>query len=152
MATGILGSVGRKTESAAEASPWYADGLQFTCVENCGGCCTNHDDYAYVYLDRPTERRIARHLKLDLATFRKRFTELDDGTRVVRMDAPDCPFLDGKRCSIYPVRPLQCRTFPFWEENLSSPQRWKKLAAFCPGIDQGEHHSLRVIRETLDQS
>ena len=94
---------------------------------------------------------MAQHLGLDLATFRKRFTALDDGMRVLRMDSPDCPFLDGKRCSIYPVRPRQCRTFPFWEENLSSPGAWKKLTSFCPGIDDGEHHSLKVIREVLDE-
>ena len=139
------------TESS-EASPWYADGLKFVCVEDCGGCCTDHGDYTFIYVDRPTERRIARFLKLDLAGFRKRFTALDEGNRVLRMDAPDCPFLDGKRCSIYPVRPTQCRTFPFWGENLRSPRAWKKLAEFCPGIDRGEHHSLRVIRDTLDES
>lgn len=144
--------MGKKTDGPAAPTPWYAEGLRFTCVEDCGGCCTDHGDYSFVYLDRPTERRIARHLELDLATFRKRYTEIDEGHRVVRMDTPDCPFLAGKRCTVYPVRPAQCRTFPFWDENLSSPRAWKKLGEFCPGIDQGEHHSLRVIRETLEES
>lgn len=134
-----------------EETPWYADGLKFTCVDDCGGCCTDHGDYAFVYLDRATERRIAQFLGLDLATFRKRFTTLNEANRVLRVDSPDCPFLDGKRCSIYAVRPSQCRTFPFWEENLSSPEAWKKLAEFCPGIDTGEHHALRVIRDVLDE-
>ncbi|MEA2059310.1 MAG: YkgJ family cysteine cluster protein [Thermodesulfobacteriota bacterium] len=42
-------------------------------------------------------------------------------------------FLDHKgRCSIYPVRPKQCRTFPFWE---SFKYRKKEdLAHQCPGI------------------
>ena len=37
----------------------------------------------------------------------------------------DCVFLKEdpergrKTCSIYPVRPLQCRTWPFWPENLA---------------------------------
>jgi Fe-S-cluster containining protein len=140
-----------KTNRSSETSPWYADGLNFTCVEDCGGCCTDHGEYAFVYLDLPTERKIARHLELDLATFRERYTALDEGNRVLRMDTPDCPFLSGKRCTIYPARPAQCSTFPFWEENLSSPRAWKKLAKFCPGIDTGEHHSLRLIRETIDE-
>ena len=141
-----------KTNRSAALTPWDAGGLKFTCVEDCGGCCTDHGNYSFVYLDRPTERKIARFLELDLSTFRKRFTVLDEGNRALRMDTPDCPFLAGKRCKIYPVRPAQCRTFPFWEENLSSPRAWKKLAEFCPGIDQGEHYSLRLIRETLDES
>ena len=72
-----------KNKIAAPARPWYADGLRFECQPDCGACCTNHDDYSYVYLDRPTERKIARHLELDLATFRKRFTALDEGHRVL---------------------------------------------------------------------
>jgi Fe-S-cluster containining protein len=35
----------------------------------------------------------------------------------------DCIFLreaDGQRkCAIYPVRPSQCRTWPFWPSNLA---------------------------------
>jgi len=139
-----------KTNRSPALPRWYADGLKFTCVEDCGGCCTDHGSYSFVYLDRPTERKIARFLELDLAAFRKRFTVLDEGNRALRMDTPDCPFLSGKRCKIYPVRPAQCRTFPFWEENLSSPRAWKKLAEFCPGIDTGEHQSLRVIRDMLE--
>ncbi len=139
------------TNRSSETTPWYADGLNFTCVPDCGGCCTDHGEYSFVYLDRPTERKIARFLELDLATFRKRFTALDEGNRVLRMDTPACPFLSGKRCTIYAVRPTQCRTFPFWEENLSSPRTWKKLAQFCPGIDTGEHHSLRMIRKELEE-
>ena len=135
----------------AESPPWYEDGLKFSCVPECGGCCTDHDEYSLVYLSLKTERAIAGLLKLDLKTFRERYTQLDEGHRVLRMDTPDCPFLDGKRCSIYPVRPRQCRTFPFWEENLSSSRAWKKLVKFCPGIDSGEHNSLRVIRSVLDE-
>lgn len=135
----------------ADSTPWYEDGLNFTCAPDCGGCCTDHGEYTFVYLAAKDERAIARFLELDRETFRQRYTTLDEGHRVLRMDSPDCPFLDKKRCSIYPVRPRQCRTFPFWEENLSSPRTWKKLAKFCPGIDSGEHHSLRVIRKVLDE-
>ncbi len=39
--------------------------------------------------------------------------------------------LDKKACQIYPVRPKQCRTFPFWKhfnENI------KEVVKECPGI------------------
>ena len=40
----------------------------------------------------------------------------------------DCVFLQssrGKRgCAIYSVRPLQCRTWPFWSSNIDTPEDW----------------------------
>jgi Fe-S-cluster containining protein len=128
---------------------WYADGLRFECRPDCGACCTNHDDYSYVYLTEHDCKRLARHLKLTRAEFAARYTELDEGSPVLRMDRPDCPFLDGTRCGVYAARPTQCRTFPFWPENLTSPVRWERLGKFCPGIGHGEVRSLRVIRSCL---
>ncbi len=50
----------------------------------------------------------------------------------------DCIFLqraDGKAtCGIYPVRPMQCRTWPFWEMNLQTPAAWTHAASRCPGM------------------
>ena len=77
---------------------------------------------------------------------------IDDGSRVLRMDQPDCPFLEGSRCGIYPVRPVQCRTFPFWSENLSNRRSWTRLRRFCPGIDKGEKHPLlRIERARIER-
>jgi len=129
--------------------PWYAAGLRFACQPDCGNCCVNHGDYNYVYLEGNDTRRLARHLKLTVAEFKKRYTEPEDEYLVLRMDRPACPFLEGTRCTVYPVRPVQCRTFPFWESNLGSRSAWKRLRGFCPGVDRGEVHPLRVIRGHL---
>jgi hypothetical protein len=48
-----------------------------------------------------------------------------------------CPFLEASGCAIHPVKPTQCRIFPFWPELVESPLEWKRAAQFCPGIDQG---------------
>jgi len=136
-------------DEAVGAAPWYAEGLRFECLPDCGACCTNHDDYAYVYLEPGESERIARQLDLDLDTFSDRYTGREEDWVILRMDRPDCPFLSGARCSIYAVRPVQCRTFPFWAENLRNRARWRRLRRFCPGIDRGESHSLRVIQDHL---
>ncbi len=39
--------------------------------------------------------------------------------------------LDKKACKIYPVRPYQCRTFPFWEHFKNNI---KEVEKECPGI------------------
>jgi hypothetical protein len=128
---------------------WYADGLRFECQPDCGNCCVNHGEYAYVYLEDADARRLARHLGLTLREFKKRYTETDEEYLLLRTDDPACPFLEKRRCTVYPARPTQCRTFPFWKSHLSSRRAWTRLRAFCPGIDRGEVHPLSVIEDYL---
>jgi Fe-S-cluster containining protein len=115
--------------------PWYKEGLRFKCTE-CGGCCTGSPGYVWI---TPAEAEaMAEHLKMPLEEFLKEHTRRI-GNRVSLKEHPktyDCVFLKGKRCDIYGVRPKQCRTFPWWPENLKSPEHWKETAARCEGIDQ----------------
>ena len=62
----------------------------------------------------------------------------------------DCIFLKRERgkatCSIYRVRPHQCRTWPFWNENLRSPETWNAVHENkCPGMNTGDHYTLVQI-------
>lgn len=138
-------------EGAGPRTPWYADGLRFTCQPDCGACCTNHENYAYVYLREDDFEALHTFLGLDADTFANRYTELEEGYLTLRMDDPACPFLEGSRCTVYPVRPVQCRTFPFWPEILANRRSWERLRRFCPGIGVGERHSLTAIRDQLVQ-
>ena len=38
------------------------------------------------------------------------------------------------KCSVYHLRPTQCRTWPFWASNLRSERDWREAAAHCPGM------------------
>jgi len=68
---------------------------------------------------------------------------------IEKQPSKDCIFLSkngqSKGCEIYPVRPLQCRTWPFWRENLSSENVWTQTGRDCPGMGQGKLHSYEVI-------
>src|SRR5262249_56755684 len=63
----------------------------------------------------------------------------------------DCIFYDkAAGCTIYPVRPRQCRTWPFWESNVITPESWERTCEICPGSGQGELISAEEITRRLN--
>lgn len=130
-----------------DASPWYRDGLRFACTR-CGHCCTGVP--GTVRVSEPEAVAIAAYLGLDLADFHERFTRLlDDGaSSLVEKPSHECVFWSRERgCTVYPVRPTQCRTWPFWRANLASPAHWADAARGCPGMDQGGLHTTAAITQ-----
>jgi Fe-S-cluster containining protein len=63
----------------------------------------------------------------------------------------DCVFWDIQGCTVYHVRPLQCRTFPFWDYILCSPQAWKNAGKGCAGMDNGVLHTREKIEGLVRQ-
>lgn len=126
--------------------PWYHNGLQFQC-QRSGNCCKTHGEYAFVYLAEQDVTAIADRLRLDEDDFLERYCAEDDGYTILKIDQPECPFLeDGHRCGIYEVRPKQCASWPFWEENLKDQKRWEgPVRECCPGIGQGPHFSVEEV-------
>jgi uncharacterized protein len=128
--------------------PWYHEGLRFTCTQ-CGKCCTGAPGYVWVsqeeleaiadYLQMPVAQLIALHSH---DTYRgKSLREKANG---------DCIFYDAAAgCTIYPVRPAQCRTWPFWESNLHSEAHWKHTCEICPGSGTGELVPVEEITRRL---
>jgi Fe-S-cluster containining protein len=43
------------------------------------------------------------------------------------------------------VRPDQCKSFPFWFDNLRSEAQWRKVSDTCPGIGQGQLYTKEQI-------
>lgn len=48
-----------------------------------------------------------------------------------------CTFLDGNKCTVHEVKPIQCRTYPFWPEVLESKAAWAAESLECEGIARG---------------
>jgi hypothetical protein len=96
---------------------------------------------------------LARFLGLHLADFHERFTRLteDGATGLVEKPNHECVFWSRTEgCTVYPVRPRQCRTWPFWRRNLGSPLHWEAAARSCPGIGRGELHDAATIARTAE--
>ena len=63
----------------------------------------------------------------------------------------NCIFLKKKKCIVYKARPEQCRTWPFWPENMNA-KKWKKeIINFCPGIGKGKKYSFQEINKIVDR-
>ena len=54
--------------------------------------------------------------------------EFDETSTWIRLreQGESCVFLgdDGKLCTIYEARPVQCRTYPFWPKVMNTQQAW----------------------------
>ena len=118
-------------------TPWYRDSLSFTCTQ-CGQCCTG--DPGYVWVTKKEIEALARFRGLDLDEFAKRYVRQVGRRYSLKEKANyDCVFYDRKKgCTVYPVRPPQCRTWPFWESNVETPEDWKRTCETCPGSGRGE--------------
>jgi uncharacterized protein len=127
--------------------PWYQDGLRFTCTQ-CGNCCTGAPGFVWVnaeeieqiaaYLNTPADALKAEHVRA--VGNRTSLNEFKNG---------DCTFLDPQTrgCRIYPVRPRQCRTWPFWDSNIKTPESWRGVQDACPGAGQGTLYTIEHIEK-----
>jgi Fe-S-cluster containining protein len=59
----------------------------------------------------------------------------------------DCVFFDteNRKCTVYNARPRQCRTWPFWDSNLKSPEAWAATCEVCPGSGKGKLYQIEHI-------
>ncbi len=120
--------------------PWYQMGLRFRCTQ-CGNCCSGGP--GFVWLSLLDMQRISAFLNMEFDAFTRRYVrQVRGGFSLVEKPDYDCVFLKragGKAmCGIYPVRPGQCRTWPFWNQNLQTPEHWTHAAGRCPGMCDGD--------------
>lgn len=154
----------RMTTTSKQKEDWYAEGLRFSCTQ-CGNCCSGPS--GFVWFSDEEAVAMAEHLGLEsVEAFRAMYAhQIEDRWSLaeVRSDRGyDCIFLrwtpEGKSlCSIYEVRPAQCRTWPFWPENLRSFRTYVSQAARrCPGTTRGLEgqgtfypiEKIRILRDS----
>jgi len=96
---------------------------------------------------------MSQFLSLPVNEFRRRYvTSRWRAPSLKERTNGDCVFYDATsdRCSIYRVRPLQCRTFPFWPALLESEEAWNEAALLCPGMNRGDLRTAEEIRGLLE--
>jgi len=131
----------------SESSPWYQKGLNFKCT-GCGKCCTGTP--GFVWVNEEEMEKMALFLKISVEDFKKRYVR-KVGSRYSLTELKknyDCVFLKEGKCKVYLARPTQCKTYPFWPQNLNSQRSWEETAKTCEGISDA--HPV-VSCETIDE-
>ena len=128
----------------------YKKGIRFEC-QGSSKCCVSRGMYGYVYLTKKDILKISISMDLKVIDFIKLYCDKTDGFTHFKekMKNDDCQFLVNKRCSIYKARPTQCRSWPFWGENMQ-PKTWNKvISRFCPGIGKGKIINKEEIEKKI---
>lgn len=130
--------------------PWYQNGLAFSCTQ-CGNCCTGAP--GAVWVTDEDVAQIAEFTGESIGEVRLFRTRLIAGRRSLTEYANgDCTYFDpqNRGCRIYPVRPIQCRTWPFWEGNVETPADWERTKKVCPGSGRGQIVPVEEITRRLE--
>lgn len=130
------------------AFPWYRQGLHFSCTQ-CGKCCTGLP--GFVWITDAEIVQMAQFLKISVSIFKRLYVRRI-GQRYALTERKShqhsCVFYQNQQCQVYAARPLQCRAYPFWQENLLSEQSWTQTTQECEGIHS---EAPLVAYETIEK-
>ena len=153
------------TDEQPPKLPWYGNGLTFTC-QQCGNCCTGAPGYVWIS-DHEIDRLAAFKSMSREQVMETYCRQIGQRVSLQERRTPqglyDCIFLEEVKlrngsvkriCGIYDARPLQCRTWPFWDGLLANRESWENAAGRCHGINHGSRRFTRgqidALREATD--
>ncbi|MBF0452812.1 MAG: YkgJ family cysteine cluster protein [Candidatus Magnetomorum sp.] len=118
----------------------------FHC-QQCGDCCKG---YGGTYVTDADIQKISHYKHVPLEQFIEKYC-VKSGTKYVLAQAENgyCIFFDNKLCTIHPVKPRMCRSWPYIESVLVDPGNWAIMGSCCPGINT--HAPLERVTQTIKQ-
>ena len=130
----------------------YKKGLKFKC-QGSSNCCVSRGSYGFVYLSKKDIKKLSKFMKLEINNFLNLYCDETNGFTHFKEEKKngDCQFLLNKKCTVYKARPTQCRTWPFWSENMNSKTWNTEIANFCPGIGKGKIISKFIIEKKISE-
>lgn len=106
------------------------------CNSCNGNCCIGES--GYIWINAQEIQVLALHLNISVEDLKFRYLNKIGYKHSIKeiqlsKDNYACCFfnLDKKQCSIYEARPVQCRTFPFWDYFKENEEEVYKE---CPAI------------------
>ncbi|MFH0939504.1 MAG: YkgJ family cysteine cluster protein [Planctomycetota bacterium] len=121
-----------------------SNGLRFSCISGCTRCCRGEP--GDIFVTRKELVKIAVALKTPVSDFEAINVRHYSSGKMSIKERPngDCVLLTDKGCLVYPMRPKQCRDYPFWPEIMASEITWRRESQRCPGINNSKIYCTRV--------
>lgn len=135
----------------------YPENLSFTC-NNCGKCCGDTQEKTrHILLLKTDAERIAKYTGQTIAAFAQETK--DKAPYIYGMqknpETGKCRFHRSNQCTIYTVRPLICRFYPFELTTNENGEPTFKATDECPTVSSlsntknGKHLTKRYFQRLL---
>lgn len=127
---------------------WFDKAISFACT-SCGKCCKSYNNQIKVYLNTIETIQISDHIGADIDEFQKKYIDIhydQHQNELISLKSNEnktnCIFLKQNQCSIYEVRPTQCRTYPYWPQHMLGKNTWlKEASSTCEGMSTIDNHN-----------
>ena len=122
--------------------------FNFYCT-GCGDCCRGGGN---VYFSQEEMENVKEFLNLSeekWSLMKDRLVQFKKNGLYVHSSSKACIFIDKENlCRIYPVRPLQCRSYPYWPTVFENKKELLRHRKTCPGFHQNTAPvtSLQIVR------
>ena len=130
----------------------YPKHLSFTC-NRCTLCC--HDSkyrVRSILLLRKEAARISEIIQLSLSEFAERTEDHEPYLyRMRKTKDGKCIFLKDDSCSIYQIRPLICRFYPFELKDLTDNRYAFSYSNECPAIGKGSSLGKEFFKQRFKE-
>jgi Fe-S-cluster containining protein len=83
--------------------------LQDQICTRCGACCIKNTS---LHVQKAELKQIADYKKTSYKQLKKQTKARPRKDSSMRISRSPCPFHDGELCIIYPIRPVECRSYP----------------------------------------
>jgi Fe-S-cluster containining protein len=126
----------------------YPAAVRFRCVK-CGICCGDTKEKTrHILLLAPEAEQISKTTLQPTSRFAMKINSTKHYTyEMKKRENGKCVFLENDRCTIYVVRPLICRFYPFELKSLNDKKHQFLFTEECPAIGKGRMLSEGYFRK-----
>jgi len=131
----------------------YPRDVHFKCLK-CAVCCGDTEErIRHILLLKAEAERIAEATSRPIEEFAKKIENHAPYIYEMRKNVKDrrCIFLQDKLCTIYLLRPLICRFYPFELKITRNEKHEFIYTKECPGIGQGEKLTKKYFNNLFRQ-
>jgi len=132
----------------------YPRKVQFKCAK-CGICCGDTQERTrHILLLNEEASAIASNTNQPISDFASRIEDRSPyGYEMKRtVEEGKCVFIRENRCTIYSMRPLLCRFYPFGLKITGKKRRIFYFTKECPGIGKGKSMGKGDFHNLLRQA